>query len=73
VACYQGALELGKDGPAEAVQPGPRIAAGGERGEQVVADLVAQVLLDVAGRAQFTNSEDIGSITHHSTVVPPVQ
>ena len=64
----QGALELGQDGPAEAEHPGPGIAAGGERGEQVVADFAAQVLVDVAGGTQFTNSEDIGAITHPSTV-----
>jgi hypothetical protein len=29
---------------------------------------VAQVLLDMAGGTQFTNGEDIGSITHPSTV-----
>ena len=49
--------------------PGPGVAARGERGEQVVADLVAQVLLDVAGGTQLTDSEDIGAITHPSTVV----
>ncbi len=65
----QGPLELGQDGPAEAVHPGPGIAAGGERGEQVVADFAAQVLVDVAGGTQFTNSEDFGAITHSSTVV----
>ncbi len=38
-------------------------------GEQVVADLVAQVLVDVAGCTQFTNGEGIGAITHTSTLV----
>jgi hypothetical protein len=31
---------------------------------------VAQVLVHVAGSTQFANSEDIGAITHPSTVVP---
>ncbi len=65
----QGALELGKDGPAETIDPGPGVPARGERGEQVVADLVAQVLVDVAGCTQFTNGEDVGAITHASTLV----
>jgi hypothetical protein len=49
VAGDQGALELGKHSAAETEHAGPRIAVCGERGEQVVADLVAQVLVDMAG------------------------
>jgi hypothetical protein len=64
------AFELGKHSPAEAVHPRPRIPAGGERGEQVSADFLPQVLEDVAGCTQFTNSEDIGTISHPYTVAP---
>ena len=42
VAGDQRPLELRDDGVLEAVQPGPRVAALAERGEQVVAELVAQ-------------------------------
>ena len=66
----QRTLELGKHRPAEAVDPRPRILAGRERGEQVSADFLAQVLEDVAGGTQFTNGEDIGTISHPSTVAP---
>ena len=66
----QGPRELGQDGPAEAEDTGPGIAARGQRGEQVVADLLAQVLVHVAGGTQFTSSEDIGAIAHPSKVVP---
>jgi hypothetical protein len=72
VARDQGALKLGKDGAAEAEQSGPRIPAFGERGEQVVADFVTQVFLDMAGCTQFTDGEDFGSISHHSTVALPL-
>lgn len=70
VAGDQGTLELGKNGPAETVHPGPRITAGGKGGKQVAADLVTQVLEDMACCTQFTNGEDIGTIIHSSTVVP---
>ncbi|MCY1242146.1 hypothetical protein D9M72_550890 [compost metagenome] len=62
----QGTLELGKNGPAETVHPGPRITAGGKGGKQVAADLVTQVLEDMACCTQFTNGD--GTIAHSSTV-----
>ncbi len=46
----QGPLELRDDGVVEAVQARPRVAPVAQRGEQVVAHLLAQVLLLVAGR-----------------------
>ena len=58
VAGDQRPLELRDDGVLEAVQPGPRVAALAQRGEQVVADLGAQRLLDVAGRAELADGAD---------------
>ena len=66
----QGTLKLGKHGPTEAVQSWPWILTGRERGEQVSTDFLAQVLEDVAGGAQFTNGENIGTMSHHYTVAP---
>ena len=53
VAGDQRPLELRDDGVLEAVQPGPRVAALAQGVEQVVAELGAQRLLDVAGGAQL--------------------
>lgn len=52
VAGDQGTFELGDDGGLEAVQPGPRIGALAQGGEQVVADLGADRLLDVTRGAE---------------------
>ncbi len=64
----QGPLELRQHGPAEAEDAGPRIAALRQRGKEVVTDFPAQVLVDVAGGAQFTNSKDLRAFSHSSTV-----
>ena len=53
VAGEQGALELGDDRPVEPVDPRPGVLARAQLGEQVVADLGAQVLLLVAGGPQL--------------------
>jgi hypothetical protein len=65
-----GAFVLGQVCPAVSIYPGPRIPAGGERGQQIVADLMPQVFPDMAGGPQLTNSKNIGAITHLSTVDP---
>jgi len=66
----QGALELGDDGVLEAVQPRPRVAALAQRVEEVVAHLLAQRLLDMAGGAQLSDRAD-GGCGHGSTLLTP--
>lgn len=68
MAGEQGALKLGQDGSAKTVHPRPWIAASSKRGKQVVADLVAQILTDVAGCTQFSYGEDFGAVAHTYTV-----
>ena len=58
VAGDQRPLELRDDGVLEAVQAGPRVAALAQGGEQVVADLGAQGLLDVAGGAELADGAE---------------
>ena len=55
-------LELRDDGVLEAVQAGPRVASLAQGDEQVVADLGAQRLLDVAGGAQLTDGAELGEV-----------
>ena len=70
VAGEQGALELGDDAAAEAVQPGPRVVAGREGGEQVVADLGAHGPGDVPGGAQLADGGRGGTLAHRLTIRP---
>src|SRR6185503_20706305 len=52
VAREQGPLQLGEHGALEADDARPRVASRLQRGDQVVADLVLDATLDVAGRAE---------------------
>ena len=61
VAGEEGPLELRDDGVVEAVQPRPRVLAGPQLGQQVVAHLLAQGLLDVSALAELT---DGGGLAH---------
>jgi len=66
----QGPFQLWQHGAAEAVHAGPRVLAGGQLGEQVVADLGVQVPVHVAGRAQFTKRSDGRGFAHNLTLTP---
>ena len=52
----------------EAVQPGPRVVAGRQRAEQVVADLGAHGPGDVPGGAQLADGGRGGTVTHRITI-----
>ncbi len=75
VAGDQGPLELRDDGGLEAVEARPRVAALGQGAEEVVADLGAQGLGDVAGGAELADGRRSGSRGgsggHHFTLLPP--
>jgi len=68
VAGDQGALELRQDGATEAVHPRPRVASGGDHGQQVVPELLTEMLLHVAGRAQLADGANRGGFTHFFTL-----
>ncbi len=62
------AFELGQHGAAKAEDSGPRIATLCQRFQQIVTEFLAQVLEDMAGGTQFTNSKDLRAFSHFSTV-----
>ncbi|GAA1808742.1 hypothetical protein GCM10009811_35030 [Nostocoides veronense] len=66
----EGAFDLREDGLLEAVQTGPRIVAGGELGEQVVAQFAAQRLLLMPACAQLAERGDIRGPSHTSQPNP---
>ena len=70
VAGDQRPLELRDHGVLEPVQAGPGVASLRKSGQEVVADLGAQRLVLVAGRAQLAERGDDRS-SHHSNLVLP--
>ena len=60
VAGEQGALDLGDDGVVEADDAGQGRGAGGEAGDEVLADLGLDAAVDVPGGAQFAEGVDAG-------------
>ena len=64
----EGAFELREDGAAEPVHAGPRVPPGCDHGQKVVAQLLAQVLLHVPGRAQLADGTDRWGFAHLFTL-----
>ena len=71
VAGEQGPLELRDHGVLEAVQAGPGIAALAERGQQVVAQLLAEGLGPVAARAELADGLEGGCVRHGLQTTQP--
>ena len=65
----QCALELGDHGVLEAEDPRPRIAAFGQRSEQVLQDFLLHAPLAVAGSPQLADGPGkVMGLSHHSTL-----
>ena len=69
VAREQGPLQLGEHGALEADDARPRVAPRLQRGDQVVADLVLDATLDVAGRAE--RAQGAGKLVRHPSHATP--
>jgi hypothetical protein len=55
VAGDQGAFDLGQHGVLETEQTGPDVVAGGQPGQQILADLLLDSTLDMTGSTQLAD------------------